>query len=62
MKTSKAIDFYGNAAKLADALNVSRQAISQWGEVVPPLRAYQLERITKGQLKADEDLASHDAA
>ncbi|WP_017445775.1 Cro/CI family transcriptional regulator [Gayadomonas joobiniege] len=62
MKTSTAIAFYGNATRLADALKVSRQAISQWGEKVPPLRAYELERLTNGKLKAVEELADSDAA
>jgi DNA-binding transcriptional regulator YdaS (Cro superfamily) len=42
----------GNASNLAKVLGVSRQAVNQWGEYIPPLRAYQLKDlkvITKQQ-------------
>lgn len=54
MKTSTAINYYGNASKLADALDVSKQAISQWGDEVPRLRAFELQALTNGALKVDE--------
>lgn len=52
MKTKDAISHFGNKLKLAKALNVSKSAISQWGDDVPELRAFQIERLTGGQLKA----------
>ncbi|EKC5520945.1 Cro/Cl family transcriptional regulator [Vibrio parahaemolyticus] len=52
MKKEEAITFFGNKKKLATALGISQAAISQWGESVPPLRAYQLELLTRGKLKA----------
>jgi DNA-binding transcriptional regulator YdaS (Cro superfamily) len=51
MKTKEAISHFGNKLKLAKALNVSKSAVSQWGEDVPELRAYQIERLTRGALK-----------
>jgi len=33
---------------------ISQAAVSQWKERIPPLRAFQLERITNGKLKADQ--------
>ncbi len=54
MKTSDAISFFGNKTNLANALGVTHSAICQWGEEVPPRRAYQIERISKGKLKFDE--------
>lgn len=54
MKTSMAIDHFETATALAKALGITKSSVSQWGEHVPPLRAYQLERITNGQLKADD--------
>lgn len=45
MKTAKAAQLFGNYNRMAKALGVTRQAISQWGETVPPLRAYQIEEI-----------------
>lgn len=54
MKTKDAISHFGNKLKLAEALSVTKSAISQWGEDVPELRAYQIERLTGGELKASE--------
>ncbi|WP_345845654.1 Cro/CI family transcriptional regulator [Shewanella algae] len=54
MKTSMAIDHFETATALANALGITKSSVSQWGDNVPPLRAYQLERITNGQLKADD--------
>ena len=45
MKTKDAIQHFGSAAKLADALGIRRSAVSQWGDDVPPLRAYQIREI-----------------
>ncbi|MCL1088045.1 Cro/CI family transcriptional regulator [Shewanella profunda] len=52
MKTKDAIKHFGNKAKLAKALNISKSAITQWPDDVPALRAFQIERLTGGQLKA----------
>lgn len=54
MKTKDAISHFGNKLKLAEALSVTKSAISQWGEDVPELRAYQIERLTGGELRATE--------
>jgi len=54
MKTKDAISHFGNKLKLAEALSVTKSAISQWGEDVPELRAYQIERLTGGELKVTE--------
>ncbi|NJI85524.1 Cro/CI family transcriptional regulator [Shewanella sp. Iso12] len=56
MKTSMAIAHFETATALAKALGITKSSVSQWGEHVPPLRAYQLERITNGQLKTDDAL------
>jgi len=52
MKTKDAITHFGNKAKLAKALNISKSAITQWPDDVPALRAFQIERLTNGKLKA----------
>ncbi|PHS59327.1 MAG: Cro/Cl family transcriptional regulator [Alteromonas sp.] len=54
MKKHEAISYFGSATKLANAMNIAPSAISQWKENIPLLRAYQLERITNGKLKAEE--------
>jgi DNA-binding transcriptional regulator YdaS (Cro superfamily) len=53
MKKRTAISYFGSSTKLAKKLKITKQSISQWGDDVPPLRAYQIERITNGKLKAD---------
>lgn len=53
MKTVDAISHFGTAVALARSLNVSKQSVSKWGENIPPRRAFELERITNGALKAD---------
>ena len=54
MKTDDAIKFFGGKKiELAKALGLSPSAITQWGETVPELRQFQLERLTKGKLKAE---------
>jgi len=53
MRKQEALDFFGNQSKLAASLGVTRQAVSQWGDDIPGLRALQIEEVTSGQLKAD---------
>ncbi len=54
MKKADAIKHFGSIKKLAQALRIHPAAISQWGEDVPEGRAYQLEVITHGALKAND--------
>lgn len=47
------IAHFGNKSRLADALNVSRSAVTQWGiNGIPPMRAIAIESITEGKFKA----------
>jgi len=45
MKTDAAIKLAGGSTALADLLNITVSAVSQWGELVPDLRVYQLKEI-----------------
>lgn len=45
MKTKDALDAFGSVRELAAALDISVPAIYQWGEDVPPLRAYQIRDL-----------------
>ena len=47
----RAIAYFGNAKKLADALEITQGAVSQWVKYVPLSKAYELEVITFGKLK-----------
>ena len=42
MKKKEAIKLVGSAYRLAKMLGIRRQAVSKWGDDVPPLRVYQL--------------------
>lgn len=53
MKKSDAIEHYGTAAALARALGINKSAVSFWGDTIPKGRAYQLEVLTGGKLKAN---------
>jgi len=53
-KLDKAIKHFGTASKMARALGIKPQAIYQWDGKIPRLRAFEIERVTKGKLKADD--------
>ncbi len=61
MKKADAIKFFGSVNHLAQALRINPAAVSQWGEDVPEGRAYQLEVITHGALRAEEPKPETDA-
>lgn len=50
MTVEAAIKVFGSRRKMAQALGVSTQAIYQWGEYVPKLRAYEILEM-EGRLK-----------
>jgi transcriptional regulator with XRE-family HTH domain len=53
MLTVDAVKFFGTKAAIAEALECSPSAVSQWKEMVPPLSAAMLEKISKGKLTFD---------
>ena len=52
MTTQQAVKHFGSKVAIARKLKISAAAVSQWGTQPPPLRQIQLERISKGALKA----------
>jgi hypothetical protein len=56
MKTKDAISHYGTTAALAEVLELTSGAISQWGEFVPEWVAGRLKEETKGALVYDIEL------
>ena len=61
MKTKDALDAFGSVRELAAALGISVPAIYQWGEDVPPLRAYQIRDLLAardGEKPTDEQKAA----
>ncbi|MDN2661821.1 Cro/CI family transcriptional regulator [Psychromonas sp. 14N.309.X.WAT.B.A12] len=53
MKKIDAIKYFGSVNKLAESLNITKSAISQWPSKVPRGRACEIQILTKGKLKAD---------
>lgn len=54
MTFDEALRYFGTQARMARAVGVSRAAILKWTDGVPLLRQYQLERVTGGDLVADD--------
>lgn len=54
MKTKDAITYFKGIPALATHLDITRQAIYQWGDVVPKAQALLLERSTDGKLQYNE--------
>ncbi|WP_445399903.1 Cro/CI family transcriptional regulator [Zobellella sp. An-6] len=52
MKKRDVIKHFGGVLATAKALGISHVAVSRWGEEIPQGRAYQIQVITKGKLKA----------
>ena len=55
MKIAQAEAHFGNRRKLAEALGITSQAVSQWAKrgQIPEGMAYKLEVITGGALKVN---------
>ena len=62
MKTADATAFFGSVRALAEALDITVQAVYDWGEEVPSGRSYQLQVITKGELKAHAESDAREAS
>lgn len=58
MKTQTAVDYFGSQKKLAAKLGITQPAISHWGETVPLVRQYQLQVLTRGRLRAEDQPVS----
>lgn len=56
MRKSSALAHFGTQAAVADALDISRAAVSKWGEVVPFESATALEILTDGAIRVDPTL------
>jgi hypothetical protein len=52
MLKSEAIKHFGSRGKLARALGITRQSVQGWAEQIPWNRAFELERLTGGKLRA----------
>lgn len=53
MNTKDATKWFGSQQKLADALGVHQTTVCTWKETPPDLQQIRIERLTKGNLKAE---------
>ena len=56
MQTKDVKAHFGGAKATAAARGITRAAVYMWGDIVPKVRAYDVERITGGALKVDPSL------
>jgi DNA-binding transcriptional regulator YdaS (Cro superfamily) len=56
MLKTAAVAHFGTALALARALGIASASVSEWGEVVPKGRAYELQVMTGGVLRVDTSL------
>ena len=56
MQKKEVIEYFGNQAKTAKALNISKTAVCKWPERLSDLLSYRIEVITGGALKSDETI------
>ncbi|WPJ21817.1 DNA-binding transcriptional regulator [Pseudoalteromonas phage vB_Pun_Y3] len=51
------IAHFGSATEVVKQLtNLTHGAVSQWGEIIPMGRAYEIESLTNGAMKVDLSL------
>lgn len=53
MTTTEAINHFTSRKLMAEALKIGVFGTYRWGQNPPILRQFQIERLTKGKLKAD---------
>jgi predicted transcriptional regulator len=56
MTTSEATSYYKTQELLAAALGITQSAVSMWGEYPPAMRQMQIERLTRGRLRAEPNV------
>ncbi len=56
MLKKDAVEHYGSAQRLADAIMISRQAVAKWGRLVPANYALEIEVDTAGAVRTKPEL------
>ena len=50
------VEHYGTQTAVAEELNLTRQAVQAWSNVIPPMCALELDFITDGELAFDKSI------
>lgn len=53
MLTVDAITHFSTRTEIAKQLGITGQAVSQWGDLIPPFQARRLHELSNGLLKYD---------
>lgn len=56
MYKKEVLRHYGTLVKLAEILNISPSAISQWKEIIPERQAYRIQRLSNNALTVNPEL------
>jgi len=56
MRKADLIKHFGSGVAAAKALEVTKSAVSQWGDVIPEGMAYKAQIVTGGALRVDPSL------
>ena len=60
MRLQDAVSYFGSQNKMAAALGMKQGSISSWDrERIPLARALQVEKLSRGKLKADLSMYAH---
>jgi len=55
MKTTDVIAHFGTQTKTAEKLDMAQSSVAGWGEEPPAIRQIQIEKLTRGRLKANPE-------
>lgn len=61
MRTESVIKYFGTQKATGKALGIRQSSVAEWNEYPPDLRQIQLERLTKGELKAEPGILPKEA-
>jgi len=53
MRKSAVVAHFGSQRAVAEKLEITEQAVSQWDEIIPEGMAYKVESITRRKLRVD---------
>jgi hypothetical protein len=62
MRKDLVIEHFGSPRAVAEALDITVQAVSAWGPLVPESSAYKIESVTRRKLKVDPADYAHTTA
>jgi DNA-binding transcriptional regulator YdaS (Cro superfamily) len=59
MRKEDVVRYFGTQKAVAVACGVTQSAVSQWDDIIPPLKARQIAELTRGKLPFDARLYRH---